>query len=94
MSLSHTYPGFRALDLATNIAGPFAAMILGDMGADVIKVERRPAGDNTRALPPIADGEAMVLLAVNRKKALDHALIRTGTTGNPETNDRECRGPD
>ena len=54
MSLKQTYPGLRVLDLATNIAGPFAAMILGDMGADVIKVERAPKGDDTRGLPPSA----------------------------------------
>ena len=38
----NTYKGLRVLDLATNIAGPLAAMIFGDMGADVIKVERSP----------------------------------------------------
>ncbi len=68
MTLSQTYPGLRVIDLATNIAGPFAAMILGDMGADVIKIERAPHGDDTRSLPPRHDGEATVFLAVNRNK--------------------------
>lgn len=68
MSLSGTYPGLRVLDLATNLAGPFAAMILGDMGADVIKVERSPGGDDTRGLPPFADGQATVFTSVNRNK--------------------------
>ena len=56
------------LDLGTNIAAPFAAMMLGDMGADVIKIERPPDGDDTRALPPYWDGKATVFLAVNRNK--------------------------
>ncbi len=56
------------LDLGTNIAAPVAAMMLGDMGADVIKVERPPAGDDTRALPPFWNGAATVFLAVNRNK--------------------------
>ncbi len=66
--LNSTYPGLRVLDLATNIAGPFASMILGDMGADVIKVERPPSGDDTRALPPRWGDEATVFIAVNRNK--------------------------
>jgi len=68
MSLAQTYPGLRVIDLATNFAGPYAAMILGDMGADVIKVERAPKGDDTRSLPPYSDDQATVFLAVNRAK--------------------------
>jgi len=68
MTLSSTYSGLRVLDLSTNIAGPFAAMILGDLGADVIKIERYPSGDDTRALPPRWGDEATVFMAVNRNK--------------------------
>jgi crotonobetainyl-CoA:carnitine CoA-transferase CaiB-like acyl-CoA transferase len=56
------------LDLGTNIAAPFAAMMLGDMGADVIKIERPPDGDDTRTLPPFWGDQATVFLAVNRNK--------------------------
>jgi crotonobetainyl-CoA:carnitine CoA-transferase CaiB-like acyl-CoA transferase len=68
VTVGETYKDIRVLDLATNIAGPFAAMILGDLGADVIKIERPPGGDDTRSLPPQFDGEATVFLAVNRNK--------------------------
>jgi crotonobetainyl-CoA:carnitine CoA-transferase CaiB-like acyl-CoA transferase len=68
MTFDQTLPGLKVLDLSTNIAGPFAAMILGDMGADVIKIERPPHGDDTRALPPQIEGQATVFLAVNRNK--------------------------
>lgn len=66
--LNQTYPGLRVLDLSTNIAGPLAAMMLGDMGADVVKIERPPIGDDTRALPPRWGDQATVFLAVNRNK--------------------------
>jgi crotonobetainyl-CoA:carnitine CoA-transferase CaiB-like acyl-CoA transferase len=68
MTFDQSLPGLKVLDLSTNIAGPFAAMILGDMGADVIKIERPPHGDDTRALPPQVDGQATVFLSVNRNK--------------------------
>jgi crotonobetainyl-CoA:carnitine CoA-transferase CaiB-like acyl-CoA transferase len=68
VKFNETFPGLKVLDLSTNIAGPFAAMILGDMGADVIKIERPPLGDDTRSLPPRHDGEATVFLTVNRNK--------------------------
>lgn len=66
--LDQTYAGLRVLDLSTNIAGPLAAMVLGDLGADVVKVERPPIGDDTRALPPSWTDQATVFLAVNRNK--------------------------
>ncbi len=57
------------LDLTTSIAGPYAAMLLGDMGARVIKVERPGQGDDCRAWgPPWLDGEALWFLSVNRNK--------------------------
>jgi crotonobetainyl-CoA:carnitine CoA-transferase CaiB-like acyl-CoA transferase len=68
MTLQTTYQGVQVVDLSTNIAGPFAAMILGDLGADVIKVERPPFGDDTRTLPPQWKGQGTVFLAVNRNK--------------------------
>ncbi len=61
--------GITVLDLTTSIAGPYAAMQLGDMGADVIKIERPGKGDDCRAWgPPWLDGESLWYLSVNRNK--------------------------
>jgi succinate--hydroxymethylglutarate CoA-transferase len=61
--------GIRVLDLTRVLAGPTCAMMLGDMGADVIKVEPPPAGDDTRGWgPPFAGGESAYFLAANRNK--------------------------
>lgn len=61
--------GVRVVDLTTSIAGPFAAMLLADMGAEVIKVERTGRGDDARHwLPPELDGESLWFLSVNRNK--------------------------
>jgi crotonobetainyl-CoA:carnitine CoA-transferase CaiB-like acyl-CoA transferase len=68
MSTADTYAGLRVLELATTIAGPFSTMILADLGADVIKVERPGQGDDARGMPPHWDGESTVFLAVNRNK--------------------------
>lgn len=77
----------RVLDLTRVLAGPLATMLLGDLGADVIKVERPGTGDETRGWgPPFdPDGESAYFLSVNRNKrslvadlgkAEDRALLR------------------
>jgi len=59
----------RVLDLTRVLAGPTCAMMLGDMGADVIKVEPPSGGDDTRGWgPPFAGGESAYFLAANRNK--------------------------
>lgn len=61
--------GVRVLDLSRVLAGPYCTMILGDLGADVIKVEQPGKGDDTRAWgPPWAGTESAYYLSVNRNK--------------------------
>ena len=60
--------GVRVLDLTRVLAGPFCSMILGDMGAEVIKIEEPSKGDDTRSWPPFLGGEATYFLSVNRNK--------------------------
>ena len=61
--------GVRVLDLTRILAGPLCTMMLGDMGADVIKVEPPGAGDDTRSWgPPFVGGEAAYFLGLNRNK--------------------------
>lgn len=60
--------GLRVLELARTVAGPFCAMTLADMGADVIKIEEPTRGDETRFMQPTWRGESAVYLAVNRNK--------------------------
>ncbi|MBI4637935.1 MAG: CoA transferase [Candidatus Rokubacteria bacterium] len=60
--------GVRVLDLTRVLAGPFSAMMLGDMGAEVIKLEEPGKGDDTRSWPPFAGGEATYFMSVNRNK--------------------------
>lgn len=69
--------GVRVLDLTTSIAGPYAGMLLGDLGADVVKVERPGHGDDARSWgPPFLDEQSLWFLSVNRNKqsiAIDQA---------------------
>ena len=60
--------GIRVLDLTWVLAGPFASMILGDLGAEVIKVERPPYGDVARTTGPIVNGESCYFFSINRGK--------------------------
>ena len=61
--------GLRVIDLTRVMTGPYATMMLGDLGADVIKIEQPGKGDDTRGWgPPFIEGEASYYLSVNRNK--------------------------
>ena len=60
--------GLRVLDISNVIAGPFAAALLADFGAEVVKAELPGGGDALRALPPHKDGKPLLWKAVNRNK--------------------------
>lgn len=60
--------GIRVVDLTRYLSGPMAAMLLGDLGADVVKVETLPGGDAARQSGPFHDGESVYYMASNRNK--------------------------
>lgn len=61
--------GMRVLDLSHVMAGPVCGLMLADMGADVIKVEKLPGGDDTRRMrPPDINGESAAYMMMNRNK--------------------------
>ena len=65
---SGRWPGLLVADFSRILAGPYATMLLADLGAEVIKVEG-PRGDDTRTWqPPVRDGVATYYLGVNRNK--------------------------
>jgi crotonobetainyl-CoA:carnitine CoA-transferase CaiB-like acyl-CoA transferase len=67
--LESVLKGMRVIDLTQNVAGPFCTQILGELGAEVIKVERPDGGDDTRSWqPPSIGGESSTFLALNRNK--------------------------
>ncbi len=67
--MPHALDGLRVLDLTNYLAGPYCSMILADLGADVIKVERPGTGDGSREWgPPFLHGESAYFLSVNRNK--------------------------
>jgi crotonobetainyl-CoA:carnitine CoA-transferase CaiB-like acyl-CoA transferase len=74
------FDGLVVVDLTQNVAGPFCTQILGDMGAEVIKVERPGRGDDARAwAPPFWGEESATFLAFNRnKRSLALDLKREG----------------
>jgi crotonobetainyl-CoA:carnitine CoA-transferase CaiB-like acyl-CoA transferase len=68
MSSQSALSGLRVLDLSRFIAGPYCAQLLGDQGADVVKVERPNGGDDTRGVHPQVEGESLYFMAFNRNK--------------------------
>ena len=61
--------GMRVVELAHMMAGPTAGLLLSDMGADVLKVEKTQGGDDTRRLvPPAINGEPASFMILNRGK--------------------------
>lgn len=60
--------GIRVVDLTRVLAGPFCAMVLADLGAEVIKIERPVTGDDSRAYPPFQNETSAYFVSVNRGK--------------------------
>ena len=60
--------GVRVIDLTRVVAGPYCTMMLGDMGAEVLKIEEPQHGDDSRGWGPFIDGWSSFFLALNRSK--------------------------
>ena len=67
-SSSRPLEGVRVLDLSRVLAGPFCTMILAQLGAQVIKVERPGAGDDSRAFGPFVNGKSLYFSSINYDK--------------------------
>ncbi len=71
-SASATWPGplagLKVLDLSRVLAGPFVTQLLGDLGAEILKIETPGHGDDTRTFPPFVGGESHYFIALNRQK--------------------------
>jgi CoA:oxalate CoA-transferase len=68
MMMSSPLEGIRVLDLTRVLAGPYLTMVLGDLGADVIKVEIPGKGDDARGFGPFLNGESAYFISLNRNK--------------------------
>ena len=60
--------GLKVLDVSRYIAGPYCAMLLGDLGADVVKVEKPKTGEETRTIEPLVGGDSLFVMVFNRNK--------------------------
>ena len=69
--------GLRVLDISTVVAAPFAATLLADYGADVVKAELPGEGDGLRSFPPFKDGKSLWWKVANRGKRFVELDLRT-----------------
>ena len=70
--------GVKVLDLTRVLAGPYCTMVLKNLGAEIIKVERPVTGDDSRAYGPYVNGESMYFTSINRgKKSITIDLKRS-----------------
>ncbi|MDQ0269662.1 CaiB/BaiF CoA transferase family protein [Cytobacillus purgationiresistens] len=60
--------GVKVIDVTTNISGPTLTMVLADLGAEIIKIERPDVGDDARGMGPFIEGEGVYFLHINRNK--------------------------
>ncbi len=84
--------GVKVLDLTQMMAGPFCTMLLADMGADVVKVEKPDGDDIRRSGPPFINGESAAFLGINRNKR--GMVVDLGTGGGVEVIRRMAQGVD
>ena len=68
LPLNGPLEGIRILDLSRLLPMPFATMILGDLGADVVRIESPSGGDRLRAMPPFLNGQSVYFMTINRNK--------------------------
>ncbi|MBD8022736.1 CaiB/BaiF CoA transferase family protein [Microbacterium gallinarum] len=68
MSVQGSLAGIRVVEIGTSVAVPFGCQILGDFGAEVIKVERLGTGDEARMWAPLTEGVSVTFLSLNRNK--------------------------
>lgn len=66
--MKHILEGIKVADLTRVLAGPFSTMLLGDMGAEIIKIEMPGTGDDSRNFGPFINGESLYFASINRNK--------------------------
>ena len=66
--MANIFDGIKVIDITNNLAGPLCAQMLGDYGAEVIKIERPGAGDDSRGVAPKVEGQSLFYMFASRSK--------------------------